>query len=199
MFTLAAGAAQGEGMRIVERGLPGQQRNPRGHEPVEQQRLLAFDDPVLAPDRFAQEPAVEPSLGQGGLTHAAGRETRGQIGRFPQGLARDGAGLEADAPEVGFAFDQSHALAESRGLQRGTLAARAGANDEDIIVAGIHGEDITGSGRCLAGRVSRQRPCPFRRRRPAGRRRRDRVSRCRRGCRYPRPRCRTDRRQTGRL
>ena len=49
-----------------------------------------------------------------------------------------GAGLQADATQVGFAFDQADPFAQAGGLQRGALAAGAGADHQQVVVILTH-------------------------------------------------------------
>jgi len=47
------------------------------------------------------------------LAHAAGGEARRQVGGFAQRLAGNGAGLQADTPDIGFALDEADAFAQA--------------------------------------------------------------------------------------
>src|SRR5690606_13718090 len=54
--------------------------------------------------------------------------------RLPQRLGRDRAGVDADAAHHAPAFRHADALAQLRGRDRGLLPARAGSDDEQVVV-----------------------------------------------------------------
>ena len=58
---------------------------------------------------------------------------------FAEGLAGDGAGVDACAADGGAAFGDGDAFVQAAGLDGGADAAGAGTNHEEVIVEGGHG------------------------------------------------------------
>jgi hypothetical protein len=108
---------------------------------------------------------VDVELG-GGVGHAVGRGLRGlghHLGHVEQGLGRDAADVEADAAEHRVTLDQDRLLPQVGGAEGGRVAARPGAEHEDLgVVVGVGrrrgGRGLGGlrRGRRLAGVVGRR-------------------------------------------
>src|SRR6185436_19742775 len=96
---------------------------------------LAGDHDVDAGEELlAGGPRVEPGPRQ---PVALAREAGEGDHRLAQGLARDGAGVDADAAHGAALLDDGGAMAQLGGLDGGALARGAAADADQVVVVGI--------------------------------------------------------------
>jgi hypothetical protein len=131
----AAVRADHQRVGIDERGLAGQERHVVAAELVLDHLDLAGDHDVDAGEELlAGGPRVEPGPRQ---SVALAREPGEGDHRLAQGLARDGAGVDADAAHGAALLDDGGAMAQLGGLNGGPLARRAAADADQVVLVGI--------------------------------------------------------------
>ena len=133
----AAVAVDRQRVRIDERGHAGQDAHVVPPELVLDHLDLAGDHAVHPREELlARRPRVEAGPGQ---AVALARQARERDHRLPQGLARDGAGVDAGAAHAAPLLDDGRPPPELRCLHRGALAGGAAADADEVeVVGGAH-------------------------------------------------------------
>src|SRR6185437_1416971 len=148
---LAGGALDTHRMRVDEAAVPGEHLHLVAAELAADDVDLTLDDVLDAREHvLARDVVLHPvALAVDAALAHAGQEDNG----LAQRLGRDRARVRADPAERLAAVDHGDAAAELGGLDRGALAARARADDEEVVVE-LHAVVIGGGRRGLTRRPS---------------------------------------------
>jgi hypothetical protein len=121
-----------DAMRIRERGVSGENVDVVAHQLVPGDVDLVADDMVHPKEQIAHRDVLLDGIRRtvDSALAVAGQTKRG----FPERLAGDGAGVDADSANDRPLLDDGHPLVELGALKGGTMAGRTRADDEQVVV-----------------------------------------------------------------